>query len=399
MKAPLISAMLALSLTGCNAGALLTPAPGGNKQPAGTSQGLSPLRLGSLNFQAASADTMARMSQQAAGTPAPMAAESGRSAGAADASMTVGKAAVMPSPYAYGSYFGGPFGQMKLDGVQEAKAAGASAGFLELQNQLIAPALADWATDARMVNTNGTLTETGDPVTASENFPEEFAWHATYASISRAEVLEFHVTAKETRVVRLKWSPVTIDVKAAQVDAKAAVEKLTQAIRSRQRSKEEELGRDYFFQPGDQGRIAIDPGVSMPAIAVGEPAPGYQGPTTEVRHELKAGGRWYVNLQQIGDHLVWELNYNAHVAPAMTTPSSGPISADAAVSSPAIEPAKIAAPAPVQPEPWVDENAYGMIDARTGEVIRMRRPTKYTYPAVTPEMSVLPGEKPTPMLR
>ncbi|MNS57312.1 hypothetical protein D3C72_901950 [compost metagenome] len=398
MKAPLISAMLALSLTGCNAGALLSPAPGGAKTPTGTSQGLSPLRLGSLNFQAASAETMARMSQQASGAPAPMAAEATRGAATGDAAMSVGKAAVMPSPYAYGSYFGGPFGQMKLDGVQEAKASGASAGFLELQNQLIAPALADWAADARMVNTNGTLSETGDPVTGAENYPEEFAWHATYASISRAEVLEFHVTAKETRVVRLKWSPVTIDVKATQVDAKAAVEKLTQALRSRQRSKEEELGRDYFFQPGDETRMGV--GIAVPAIAVGEPAPGYQGPTTEVRYELKPGGRWFVNLQQIGDHLVWELNYNAYVAP-MATPASAPmIAPDAAVSGPAVtEPAPAVISAPVQPEPWVDESAYGMIDARTGEVIRMRRPTKYTYPAVDSAASVRPGDKPTPMLR
>lgn len=398
MKAPLISAMLALSLTGCNAGALLSPAPGGGKTPAGASQGLSPLRLGSLNFQAASAETMARMSQQASGAPAPMAAEATRGAAAGDAAMTVGKAAVMPSPYAYGSYFGGPFGQMKLDGVQEAKANGASAGFLELQNQLIAPALADWAADARMVNTNGTLSETGDPVTGAESYPEEFAWHATYASISRAEVLEFHVTAKETRVVRLKWSPVTIDVKATQVDAKAAVEKLTQAIRSRQRSKEEELGRDYFFQPGDGARMGV--GVAVPAIAVGEPAPGYQGPTTEVRYELKPGGRWFVNLQQIGDHLVWELNYNAYVAPTATPASAPMIAPDAAVSGPAVtEPAPAVTSAPVQPEPWVDENAYGMIDARTGEVIRMRRPTKYTYPAVDPAASVRPADKPAAMLR
>jgi hypothetical protein len=111
-------------------------------------------------------------------------------------------------------------------------------------------------------------------------------------------------------------------------------------------------------------------------------------------YALKPGGRWYVNLQAIGDHLVWELNYNAYVANETTAGVA--VSADASVSSPA-------APAPttepgvvVTPQPWVDENAYGMIDARTGELIRLRRPTKYTYPAVPqpkPETEPMPAKQ------
>lgn len=396
MKTPLIGLLLALSLTGCQASGLVnTP---GTKTGTNTTNATA-LRLGSLQFQPASADTMARMSQQASGTAAPMAAEAGkRSADAAMGGATmIARPAIAPSPYGFSSYFGGPFGQMKLDSVQEAKAAGASVGFLELQASVIGPAVAEWASDARLVNTSGSLNEKGDPFTGAGSYPEENAWHATYASPSRSEVLEFHVTAEATRVVRLKWSPMNIDGGSVKVDAKMAVEALTKAVASRVRSKEEELGRDYFFDPAQQNGIMVggDARVAMPAIAVGEPAPDAYAPITETMYQLKPGGRWYVNLQAIGDHLVWELNYNAYVAPEASAGVA--VSADAPVSSPttSTDPATSGPAQEFTPQPWVDENAYGMIDARTGELIRLRRPTKYTYPAVPtkPQVAPLPAKQ------
>lgn len=406
MKAPLIGILLALSLTGCQAAGLVNT-PGGktgaNTNGSGT---LTPLRLGSLQFVAASAETMARMSQQASGAAAPMSAESGaRSADAsAGTSTMIARPAIAPSPYGYGSYFGGPFGQMKLDGVQEAKAPGATGGFLALQASVIGPAVAEWASDARLVTTSGSLDDKGNPIAGAGSYPEENAWHATYASPSRSEVLEFHVGTDATRVVRLKWSPISLDAASVKIDAKTAVEKIAQAVASRVRTKEEELGRDYFFNANETGMVGGDArvGIAMPAIAPG--VPSYDGPTTETLYMLKPGGRWYVNLQAIGEHLVWELNYNAYVNPGMTTGSgtvsSGSVgvavSPDAPVSSsastPAMEPIKT--DMPYQPQPWVDENAYGMIDARTGDLIRLRRPTKYTYSGVN---ATEPAPAPRPM--
>jgi hypothetical protein len=384
MKAPLIALLLAVSLTGCQA-ASLTGAKTGTTASA--------IRLGNLQFQPASAATMARLSSQASGSANAVAPQASAAAGdVREAGAPT--AAIAPSPYSFGTYFGGPFGQMKLDAVTEATAAAVAGGFLEVQANVVGPAVADWATDARLLGSNGTLDEAGNPVSGTENYPGELAWHATYASVSRSEVLEFQVGANGTKVVRMHWTPVTIDAAAVKVDAKAAVEILAKAVVSRVRSKEEELGHDYFFDGSANGNTGV--GIAMPAIAVGEPAPApgsYQGPTTETLYRLKPGGRWYVNLQAIGDHLVWELNY---------TPTAGTVVApgmDAAVSSPAVAPravmqatttaapvtaVPIMAPAPdYQPQPWTDENAYGMVDAKTGELIRLRRPTSYTYPNST----------------
>jgi hypothetical protein len=360
------------------------------------------VRLGSLQFKPASADTMARLSAQGSNaTAAPMAAQASAGAGVAADGKMAGTAMVPPSPYAYGSYFGGPFGQMKLESVTEANAGGASAGFLDLQSQVIGPALADWAPDARLLNTNGTLDEQGNPVAAVESYPGELAWHASYASISRNEVLDFTVSAKATHVVRMHWAPVTIDVSGVKVDAKAAVDTLTKAVISNVRSKEEELGHDYFFDGSQANQAGV--GIAVPAIAVaptiavGEPNPSApSGPTTEILHRLKAGGRWNVTLQAIGDKLVWELSYNPNpVGPnvAVSAPAVMPASAPRALmqvnATTTASPVVAVAPQPMppvdgpvtQPEPWTDESAYGMIDARTGDLIRLRRPTKYTYTA------------------
>lgn len=399
MKAPLLGLALALSLTGCQAVPLLTP-PGGTGS---TGTSLTALRLGSLQFKPASADTVARLSQQASGTAAaaaPMAAEGSTKADAAKSPIAP---QVPPSPYAYNSYFGGPFGQMKLESVTEANAAGASAGFLDLQAHVIGPALADWAPDARLLNTNGTLDAQGNPMSGTENYPGELAWHASYASISRNEVLDFTVSANQTHVVRMHWVPVAMDVASIKVDAKAAVDTLTKAIGSQTaRSKEDELGHDYFFD-GNTSTGNVGVGIAVPAIAVGEPAPMpmpgtvAQGPSTETLYRLAPGGRWSVNLQAIGDKLVWELNYNiagpnvAVSAPAVTAmPASAPravLQVATTTSAPAMAPV-VAMPPDYKPQPWTDESAYGMVDARTGALIRLRRPTRYTYadaPTVQPQ--------------
>ena len=105
-----------------------------------------------------------------------------------------------------------------------------------------------------------------------------------------------------------------------------------------------------------------------PGIAVGEPAPdAYQPPKEEPVYKLESGGRWYINLQAIGDHLVWDLSYNP--GPNTTTRSYNP------------------------GETFVDNYAYGMINARTGEIIRLRRPMKITLP-VGP---TYPKPEPRPM--
>lgn len=362
--------LLGLAVTVAVAGCQAPPMMPGTPPAAGAS---APLRLGSLQFSEVSKEAAAELAQRqstsANRTAAPEAAPAAGGAIAADAKM-------MPAPYHFGSYFGGPFGQMKLESVQEAKAGGNAGGWSEIQASVIGPVVAEWAPDARLVQTNGMLDASGNPVAGKEEYPGQHAWHAAYASIGNREVLEFTITPTETKVIRMKWSPVSIDVAGLQVDPKAAVEKANAAITdSAFKSKEEMLGRDYFFGEGG-GDVAVampavrttDAGVaaSEPAIAPGEPHP-YTPPEQKEVYELVPGGRWSVNLQVIGDHTVWELNY---------------------------QPPQDYYNKPRQPgETYIEAYAHAMVDARTGEVIRLRRPMEVTLHDA-PETRPLPMPEP-----
>lgn len=411
MRTLMVGMVLAVALAGCQA--KLPNMQPGTTTPSGQVQA-PPTTLAGLRFQPVSAETAAKLSQQGGmGT----ATEGARSAAAptapgaapAPAGMVAGDAAVgakmAASPYYFGSYFSGPYGQMKLNSVTEAKAAGSTGTWKEMQASVIAPVVTEWAADARLIQTNGALGEDGRPIQGTENYPGENAWRASYASTSRGEVLEFTISANETNVLRLQWVPITIDAANLSVDASEAVAKLTQAVGdSAFKSVEEILGKDYFFGDGmDVGvgiavppiarvapTIAVDPATSGPTttpssgggttgsagIAVGEPAPGsmptppeYTPPKEEPQYSLLKGGRWYVNLQTIGDKVVWDLNYNP--GPNAPTYSYNP------------------------GETYVDNYAYGMINAKTGEVIRLRRPMKVTLPAgpiAKPEPRPMPAE-------
>lgn len=415
MRTLMVGMALAVALAGCQA-TLPNLQPGNTGKPATGKVEAPPMQLAGLRFQPVSAETAAKLSQKGgmaqgaestraaapAAAPAPMAAGAGVAADAA-----IG--AKMVSPYYFGSYFSGPYGQMKLNSVTEAKAAGSTGTWKEMQTSVIAPVVAEWAADARLIQTNGSLDENGRPVQGSESYPGENAWRASYASASRGEVLEFTINAAETHVLRMQWVPINIDAASLVVDASDAVGKLTKAIGdSSFKSQEEILGKDYFFgdqQGGEVGiavpmaattRVNTAVAVDAPSppeagvtsggstgsagIAVGEPAPGtmpvppsdYQPPKEEPIFKLNAGGRWHVNLQTIGDHVVWDLSYN----PGPNTPTYSYNPGDT----------------------YVDNFAYGMVNAKTGEVIRLRRPMKVTLP-VAPRPMPMPVEKPKPELQ
>jgi hypothetical protein len=393
---------LAVALAGCQA-KLPTTLP--NTQVGNTQNGkveAPPMRLAGLQFTAVSPETAAQLAQKggmgsnaesatrASGAAAPMAPPAPGMA----ADSAVG-AKMVASPYYFGSYFSGPYGQMKLNSVTEAKAAGSAGTWKAMQADVIAPVIAEWAADARLIQTNGSLGADGKPVQGSENYPGENAWRASYASASRGEVLEFTINAGETHVVRMQWVPIVIDSNSMAVDASDAVAKLTRVVADAAfMGKEDELGRDYVF--GDQNggvgigiavpamarasvntAVAVDappPPTSTPgssgsastSIAVGEPAPDvYMPPKEEPVYKLASGGRWYVNLQTIGDHLVWDLSYNP--PPDTTVRNYNP------------------------GETFTDNYAYGMVDAKTGDVIRLRRPMKITLP-----VGPTPATKPEP---
>lgn len=387
-----LSACQAQGLVGIGAGGA---APGAASPAAKPAPALSsPAKLGAYEFRPLSADAAAQLAARASGArgeataAAPMAPPTaGRVAGTA--------MSILPgSPYAHGSYFTGPYGPMKLDSTSEARGPGSAGSWAEIKAQVIAPVLADWTTDARLIASQGMLDGAGDTAQGTERWPGELGWRATYAAPSRNEVLEFHVTAAGSTITRLRWTPIDLNLDAAGVDAKAALTAISAAIKdANARSEEDKLGFDYFFgKPGDglvgiagggvavaMARPAIDPVAPRPVnpsdVAIAPPAPS---PSPKPLYELTAGGRWNASLNAIGDKVVWELHYDPGEK-AWQPPTDG----------------------------WsVDPSAYGMVDARSGALIRYRRPARYYVgqPTEGPEPSTMtrpagePVSEPAPAL-
>ncbi|MBM3273725.1 MAG: hypothetical protein FJZ00_01125 [Candidatus Sericytochromatia bacterium] len=472
----ILAASLAATLTGCPGLDALLLKPGGNT-PGGQTQDQVAARtkLGNLEFKALSAETSRRLDlnalsatspaaikadsrnsapqsgnvadsaapKPAAGAPSSGAPISGGGGSTGYAAPEMASPAVMPgytggpAVYSYGAFFGSPFGTMKLASITEAVAPGSAGGWSALQGDVIGPVLADWGGDGALISSNVTLDADGNPIQGTPNYPGEIGWRFAYAAPSIREVLYFLITPGETRVVRMRWTPVAIDPRAVQVDTKAAIETVKAAVRDAKFKPREAFEGDGFFYPRDDVAVAIGGGaggaggssggvakaepamaVAPPRLAVDMPAPSpdskpqvyYDWQTREeFILELTPGGRWTANLQVIGKYTLWELSYAAYYSGKDVTPmplplpepvpmsrtggSTGAVSngvspgSTDAVSSVVSPDSSDTKPADAhttyvpQPYSYTNDYIYALVDASTGAIFRLRRPSKIT---VTP---------------
>ena len=79
---------------------------------------------------------------------------------------------------------------------------------------------------------------------------------------------------------------------------------------------------------------------------------------------LKAGGRWSISLQPITKFVVWNLNYS-YYEPTPVMPYKP-------------EPMRYEEPKEGTTTSWESYYVNAMIDARTGDLIRLSRPKRYT---------------------
>jgi hypothetical protein len=301
----------------------------------------------------------------------------------AGASKTEEVAAPMPAPVSampsysyYGNFVSGPLGPMKLESATEAKAPGAAGSMRVVTERVVKPVLGDWAADAALVSSTGTVDSAGNPVD----------WSFVYSSSAHREAMLFFIGAQESRVILLKWAPVVLDAASIKVDGSEAIQVVTSAIANASfKSLEEKSGQDFFLKqlggdgsgwgavgassggPVNATTIAVPP--SIPQVAPMPPVEGERGKllspgvtpqvTQDVLHSLTPGGTWSVRLQAIGTYQVWDMNYTAP--------------ADTAAISPAHNP-PLAGETSTYTSNWVS----ALVDARTGEVIRLTRPSRIT---------------------
>ncbi len=308
---------------------------------------------------------------------------------------------VAPMMYNYGYYFGGGLGPMKLDKAVEASAAGSSGGWNQVREQVINPVLADWAPDANLISGNATLDENGDPILTQSSYFGETGWHMGFSAPSIHEVMYFLVTPAETKIIRMRWIPITIDTTAMAVDAKGAIERAKAGIRTSGFKSLEDIKGIGFFYPKSEG---YGNAVPMADVAMSAPSRGgavsgggsssgsaptvyYQENRVEEEVlELQPGGRWNANVSVIGDYTVWQLYYNNYygspeVMKGMPTPAIAPVPPTDASQT---KPDETSDYKP-QPYSYTDNYVYAIVDARSGDVLSLRRPRKVsvTYTETT----------------
>lgn len=288
--------------------------------------------------------------------------------------------APLPSVLLGSSYMSGPMGPMKLDTVTEAKAPGAQASLKRVIERVVRPVLNDWATDAALVSTSGNSGADGQGPPSGT-----FGWSLSYVSPSHQEGMAFFVSSEETRVLYLRWEPITIDSDAIKVDSAEAILTVQAAVKDPGiKSREEQDGQDFYlklFGGSSAGGMGIAPNVGV-AVPMPAPAPDPANPTvspepktaptpvplqpeatTEILPDLPAGGNWSMQLSPVGDYLVWQLFYEAPGASGGTGMRYPPQAGDSYSYS--------------------NTSVSAMVDARTGELLRIQRPTKTTVKWVT----------------
>lgn len=320
--------------------------------------------------------------------------------------------------YSFGHYFGPQGGgtePMALVSITGAEAAGAAGSFQEVLKSVVAPMVKDWAPDARLVTSSASLGNDGQPYVSPSMppietpygkrpypgpyGPEESGWRLTYTSSGRNEVLNFVVTAEKTTVIRLRYAPLDLQPETITVDSHQALSKLIAAIEDANfKSEEEKTGQDYFmgFSFGDQPPFQ-DP----------------YAPKIEPVYEVSDQARWNVTLQSIMGQPVWEMNFHVPDTSYMARPMPMPmpvappvaVEADASGAAPVVTPSAMPMPVHTPSSYHFDNSGNGMVDARTGAVIRFRRPSKIhhqmmpgpsPYPIKMPPPYSPPPPKPTP---
>lgn len=307
----------------------------------------------------------------------------------------------MNGGYGYG-YGYGPMGFMggeptTLVSLTQTETAGSGGSYKTMMEAVVAPVIADWAPDAKLLGVNATTGTDGKPLAPSPlpsgvpagcepiygGGPYESGWRLAYMSASRHEALNFYVTPEKTLIIRARWAPLDLAKVPVEVDNDAALKALADAIETEGfRSEEEQTGLDYFMG----GSFAAEPLACFPQPIMPRPMgypEGYQPeqPRTEVVYDVPDSARWSTNLQVILGKPVWELSFwaedPAREAMRQAEMKGEPVSYE-------------------DPGYNFNNNARGLVDAVTGKVIRFSRPSKHYYPKPMPYPSPMPGY-PMPM--
>jgi hypothetical protein len=264
--------------------------------------------------------------------------------------------------FAFGLF---PEGDTHLAGkaLTTAEMAGGTGEATFLVDTIVKPVVTAWAADAELARdyygmprfTSGTP----EPAWVKDEVTiiAQFGWPLAYRSRARREILNFHVDANRTLVVRTTFDgPVPTEAQVA-IDRQAAIARAQAVLKDPSaRSWEERTGRDYF---SDLPYRPHQPGDPVGASNTVDLAPVYELP----------------------DSLTWRADFFGFYAgkPIWQVYSQG-----------AAQPSPVASIPVGSTFTYVDYATETWIDANTGEAIRFRRPQRSTATIYAPPSPWIP---------
>lgn len=293
---------------------------------------------------------------------------------AGDAKMSAGMGAYPMS------YFPQPgmFEEYVVIDFEEAKTAGFSGTYLNALGTVVKPIIQKLGTDIRMVNSNGSSDDNGvnKSETVNNNSSDKpmpapvyynpYQWQFTFVSSSAKQVYNIFISSAETLVLRQQWGLKDLNPNDIKIDSSDAIKIVKNAIADKK-----------FISPDNQ-QI-------------------YLGPEAEVLYDLPKDATWYLYLEKDKGKLVWSLNFNYNnnnypivyaegsgggVASSTGAVRSSTTSADTSIAVGEPNPG-IPSAMPAYPEYWYN-GGYARVDAASGEILSLARPTRYKNVNVYP---------------
>lgn len=321
------------------------------------------------------------------GTSGGVAAGGGTSGGptGATADIAIAPAAKYGGGVAYPGYFPAPgmFEEYVMVAFEEAKSDGFTGTFLDAYSKKVKPVIAEWSSDARLTNTYGSTDDQGQNKVPSgvqepnyQYYYSPYQWQFTYVSASKKEIYSFMISPKETLVLRQKWALKDINSDDVKIDSNAAIKLYMDKVKDKS-----------YTSPDNQEQY-------------------YRGPNQEILYSVPEKGSWYFYLNQEPGALVWNINVNFNYNDGVMPPVPLAATTDVAVSSGGTAssagsaPSSSASASPnfTKPQPVTRtyySGGYARINAKTGEILSMARPVKYTetyYPYPYPYPAKCDGQ-------
>lgn len=309
--------------------------------------------------------------------PAPNSVSSGVPATDSAVRADIAPASKMAAP-SYVGYFPspGPFEEYVMINFEEATSSGFTGTYIETLTKIVKPIITAWSKDARQTSVNGSTDPSGKNVNVDTQkdiapvpyYYSPYQWQFTYISVSKKEVYNIFVSSNETLVLRQKWVIKDLNPDEIKIDSNQAIKIVTEKISDKN-----------YKSPDNQEQ--------------------YKSPNSEILYSIPDKAMWYFYLSQEKEGLIWNVNFNFYnqpnvgiAVPLITSDTAVSSGGSASGSTGTVSPG-VSTPArpSVAPQPstyvWYS-GGYARINAKTGDVLSLSRPMKYTetsYPYPYPE--------------